>query len=77
MQFNDILNTVFSSAVTVAIIVATLLDSTLEVHNTAVDRDRGIPWWAPFQRRHGEVRNEEFYSYPIRFHEWIPSRYMN
>lgn len=77
MQFNDILNTLFTSAVTVAIIVATLLDSTLEMHNTAVDRDRGIPWWAPFQRKHGEVRNDEFYSYPIKFRDWMPSRYIH
>ncbi|KAJ3685504.1 hypothetical protein LUZ61_014668 [Rhynchospora tenuis] len=75
--FNDILNTLFSSAVTVAIIVATLLDNTLEMHNSAVDRDRGIPWWAPFQRRSGEVRNDEFYGYPIKIHDWMPSRYMH
>lgn len=74
LQFNDILNTIFSSAPTVAMIVGTILDNTLEAKH-AKD-ERGIPWWVPFQRRKGDVRNEEFYSYPLRIHELVPSRFL-
>lgn len=74
LQFDEILNTVFSSAPTVAMIVATVLDNTLEVVNT--DADRGLAWWLPFQNRKGDVRNEEFYSFPIKINEIIPTRYL-
>ena len=73
-QFNDILNTIFSSPATVAMIVGTLLDTTLEARDHAVQR--GIPWWDPFQRRNGEVRNEEFYSLPLRINEFMPTRFI-
>ncbi|CAL1396164.1 unnamed protein product [Linum trigynum] len=72
--FNDILNTVFSSAPAVAIIVAAILDNTLE--KEAVN-DRGVPWLKPFQHRKGDPRTEEFYSLPLRAHEWLPSRFRN
>ncbi|ONK64833.1 uncharacterized protein A4U43_C07F30440 [Asparagus officinalis] len=72
--FDDILNTMFSSAVLVAMVVATVLDNTLEAMNTA--SDRGLPWWVPFQNRKGDVRNEEFYSFPIRIHDFLPTRYL-
>ncbi|KAL5777864.1 hypothetical protein ACOSP7_010790 [Xanthoceras sorbifolium] len=72
--FNDILNTIFSSPPTVAIIVGTLLDNTLEARETVVDR--GIPWWKPFQHRKGDVRNDEFYSFPLRFNEYLPTRFL-
>lgn len=72
--FNNILNTIFSSPPTVAIIVGTLLDNTLEARNTG--NDRGIPWFVPFQRRKGDSRNEEFYSYPLRINEYIPTRFL-
>jgi len=71
--FNDILNTIFSSSPTVAIIVGTLVDNTLEAKHTA--SERGLPWLVPFQRRNGDSRNDEFYSLPMRFHEYIPSRF--
>ena len=71
LQFNDILNTIFSSPPTVAIIVGTLIDNTLEAKRTA--SERGLPWLVPFQRRNGDSRNDEFYSLPMRFHEYIPS----
>ncbi|KAI9113344.1 hypothetical protein K1719_015869 [Acacia pycnantha] len=71
--FNDILNTIFSSPPTVAIIVGTILDNTLEAKRTT--NDRGVPWWVPFQAKRGDVRNEEFYSYPLRINEYIPSRF--
>nr|XP_029116277.1 nucleobase-ascorbate transporter 3 [Elaeis guineensis] len=71
--FNDILNAFFSSAPFVAMIVGTLLDNTLEARNTG---ERGLPWWVPFQKRTGDVRNDEFYGFPIRVHEMIPTRYL-
>nr|CAD1841372.1 unnamed protein product [Ananas comosus var. bracteatus] len=67
--FNDILNTIFSSAPAVAVIVATLLDNTLDAKKTG--SDRGLSWWIPFQRHGGEPRNDEFYGYPIRMHRWM------
>ncbi|MED6218256.1 N-terminal acetyltransferase [Stylosanthes scabra] len=72
--FNDILNTIFSSAPTVAIIVGTILDNTLEAKHSA--NDRGMPWWVPFQNRKGDVRNDEFYSLPLRINEYMPTRFL-
>ncbi|KAK1292934.1 Nucleobase-ascorbate transporter 3 [Acorus calamus] len=72
--FNDILNSIFSSSPTVALLVGTILDNTLDAMNTAADR--GLPWWVPFQKRNGDVRNDEFYSFPIKVHELIPTRYL-
>ncbi|XP_012451047.1 nucleobase-ascorbate transporter 3 [Gossypium raimondii] len=71
--FNSILNTFFSSPATVATIVGTVLDNTLEARQ--VD-DRGIPWWKPFQHSKGDARTEEFYSYPLRINEYIPTRFL-
>ncbi|XAR61834.1 hypothetical protein NMG60_11016358 [Bertholletia excelsa] len=71
--FNDIWNTMFASPPAVAIIVGALLDNTLEAKH--VD-DRGLPWWVPFQERKGDGRNDEFYSYPVRINELIPSRFL-
>ncbi|BFG17899.1 hypothetical protein CerSpe_041730 [Prunus speciosa] len=72
--FDDIVNTIFSSSPTVAIIVGTLLDNTLDAKHSAADR--GLAWWRPFQSRKGDSRNEEFYSLPVRIREYIPSRYL-
>ncbi|KAL2318630.1 hypothetical protein Fmac_032506 [Flemingia macrophylla] len=72
--FNDILNTIFSSSPTVAIIVGTIIDNTLEGKQTAVDR--GLPWWGPFQNRKGDVRNDEFYRLPLRINEYMPTRFL-
>ncbi|KAG5404872.1 hypothetical protein IGI04_010991 [Brassica rapa subsp. trilocularis] len=71
--FNDILNTIFASAPFVAIIVATVLDNTLEARHAI--NDRGIAWWKPFQHRNGDGRNEEFYSFPLRVGEYLPTRF--
>ncbi|EPS61443.1 hypothetical protein M569_13354, partial [Genlisea aurea] len=67
--FNDILNTVFSSAPTVALVVGSVLDNTLRGNSM---EDRGVPWLLPFHRRSGDSRNEEFYSYPLNVNEYIP-----
>lgn len=72
MQFNNIMNTIFSSPPAVAMIVGMLLDNTIDRKLTIMDR--GIPWWVPFQNRNGDVRNDEFYSLPLwmRIKEYIP-----
>ncbi|KAH7848616.1 hypothetical protein Vadar_005170 [Vaccinium darrowii] len=72
--FNDIVNTLFSSPPAVAMMVGTLLDNTLDGHKYR--NERGMPWWAPFQSRKGDSRNDEFYSYPLRINEWVPSRFL-
>ena len=73
LQFNSILNTIFSSPPTVAMIVGTILDNTLDAHDAR--DDRGVGWWHPFQHRKGDSRNEEFYSFPLRINEYMPRRY--
>lgn len=55
-------------------IVGLVLDHTLDAKHTV--NDRGVPWWVPFQKRNGDVRNDEFYNYPLRINEYIPSRFM-
>ncbi|KAL8141147.1 hypothetical protein V2J09_007168 [Rumex salicifolius] len=72
--FDDILNTIFSSPATVALIVGALLDNTLEPRDAA--NDRGIPWWIPFQNRKGEPRNEEFYNLPLDINDYMPTRFL-
>ncbi|KAH6796273.1 hypothetical protein C2S51_037259 [Perilla frutescens var. frutescens] len=72
--FNDILNTIFSSPPTVALMVGTLLDNTLEARHAV--EERGLPWLLPFHHRKGDSRNEEFYSYPLRINEYIPTRFL-
>ncbi|GJN35320.1 hypothetical protein PR202_gb24075 [Eleusine coracana subsp. coracana] len=75
--FNDIINTVFASGPTVALIVASVLDNTLEVRSS--ESDRGLSWFTPFLRRRkgfSDPRNEEFYSFPIRVHDFVPSRFL-
>lgn len=68
--FNDILDTLFSSPATVALIVAVLLDNTYDVK--ASKKDRGMPWWARFRSFKGDSRNEEFYSLPFNLHKFFP-----
>lgn len=72
-QFNDILNTIFSSPPTVAIIVGTVLDNTLDAKHSV--NNRGLAWWIPFQNRNGDVRTTEFYSLPLRISEFMPRRF--
>ncbi|XP_078435928.1 xanthine/uracil permease family protein isoform X2 [Wolffia australiana] len=70
--FNDILNTLFSSAPVVAMAMATALDRTLD---GATADERGLSWWTRFQRTAGDGRNEEFYSFPAAA-TFIPSRFL-
>jgi hypothetical protein len=59
LQFNDLVNTIFSSPPTIALIIAIFLDNTLEVEQTK--RDRGMPWWVKFRTFRGDSWNEELY----------------
>eukprot|EP00268_Persea_americana_P058950 TRINITY_DN7177_c0_g1_i1.p1 TRINITY_DN7177_c0_g1~~TRINITY_DN7177_c0_g1_i1.p1 ORF type:complete len:521 (+),score=57.99 TRINITY_DN7177_c0_g1_i1:399-1961(+) len=68
--FDDFLNTVFTSAPTVALIVAVLLDNTVDVDVSK--KDRGMPWWAKFRNFKGDIRNEEFYTLPFNLNRFFP-----
>ncbi|KAJ8504175.1 hypothetical protein OPV22_005061 [Ensete ventricosum] len=70
--FNDMLNSIFSSAPTVAFIVGIVLDNTVEARTSF--SDRGFLWLKPFNKN--DARNDEFYSFPFKVHEWIPTRYL-
>jgi len=70
LQFNAFLNTLFSSAPTVGLIVAVLLDNTLEVERSK--KDRGMPWWVKFRTFKGDNRNEEFYTLPFNLNRFFP-----
>jgi nucleobase transporter 1/2 len=70
MQFNDYINTIFASPPTVALIIAVLLDNTLDFRDAA--KDRGMSWWARFRTYRGDSRNEEFYTLPFNLNRFFP-----
>lgn len=70
LQFNAFLNTIFSSPPTVGLIVAVILDNTLEVEKSK--KDRGMPWWVKFRTFRGDNRNEEFYTLPFNLNKFFP-----
>lgn len=70
LQFNDYINTIFSSPPTVALIVAVFLDNTLDFRGTAADR--GMGWWDRFRKFKGDSRNEEFYTLPFNLNRFFP-----
>ena len=70
LQFNDYMNTIFSSPPTVALIVAVFLDNTLDFKDTG--KDRGMPWWARFRTFIGDSRSEEFYTLPFNLDRFFP-----
>lgn len=67
--FNDIIDTIFSSAATVSLIVAVFLDNTYNVK--ASKKERGMPWWDKFRTFIGDSRSEEFYSLPFQLHRFF------
>lgn len=69
-QFNDYINTIFSSPPTVGLMVAVFLDNTLEVKQAGMDR--GMPWWQRFRTFKGDSRNEEFYRLPFNLNRFFP-----
>jgi hypothetical protein len=72
LQFNAFLNTIFLSQVTVGLIVAVLLDNTLEVERSK--KDRGMPWLMKFRTFRGDNINEEFYTFPFNLNRFFPPR---
>ena len=71
MQFDDFINTIFSSPATVAMMVSILLDNTLDYKDAA--GDRGMAWWANFRTMKGDMRSEEFYTLPFNLNRFFPS----
>lgn len=68
--FNDFLNTIFTSAPTIALIIAVFLDNTLGVEKAK--KERGMPWWVKFRTFKGDSRNEEFYTLPFNLNKFFP-----
>ncbi|KAD6794429.1 hypothetical protein R6Q59_021567 [Mikania micrantha] len=68
--FNAFLNTIFASPPTVGLMVAVILDNTLDVVNSK--KDRGMPWWVKFRTFRGDNRNEEFYTLPFNLNRFFP-----
>jgi len=72
-QFNDMINVPFSSKPFVAVLVAFLLDNTIQVRDSGVRRDRGYHWWDKFRSFKTDSRSEEFYSLPFNLNKFFPS----
>ncbi|GMH12032.1 hypothetical protein Nepgr_013873 [Nepenthes gracilis] len=68
--FNAFMNTIFASSATVGLIVAVILDNTLEVEKSK--KDRGMPWWVKFRTFKGDSRSEEFYTLPFNLNRFFP-----
>ncbi|XP_021320069.1 nucleobase-ascorbate transporter 6 isoform X1 [Sorghum bicolor] len=71
--FNDMINVPFSSKPFVAVLVAFLLDNTIQVRDSGVRRDRGYHWWDKFRSFKTDSRSEEFYSLPFNLNKFFPS----
>ncbi|XP_062177710.1 nucleobase-ascorbate transporter 4 isoform X2 [Alnus glutinosa] len=71
--FNNIVQVIFSSPATVAIIVAFLLDTTLSRGQSSTRRDSGRHWWAKFRYFNQDTRSEEFYALPYNLNRFFPS----
>ncbi|KAL1342786.1 hypothetical protein HN51_029291 [Arachis hypogaea] len=73
IAFNSIVQVIFSSPATVAIIVAYLLDFTMSRGHSATRRDSGRHWWGRFRNFDQDIRTEEFYSLPMNLNRFFPS----
>ncbi|OIV91146.1 hypothetical protein TanjilG_30368 [Lupinus angustifolius] len=71
--FNNIVEVIFSSPATVAIIVAYFLDSTLSRGHSSTRRDSGRHWWEKFRNFNQDTRSDEFYSLPWNLNRFFPS----
>ncbi|BBH09705.1 Xanthine/uracil permease family protein [Prunus dulcis] len=71
--FNNIVQVIFSSPATVAIIIAFFLDLTVSRQHSATRRDSGRHWWAKFRNFDSDTRSEEFYSLPYNLNRHFPS----
>ncbi|KAL6213237.1 hypothetical protein ACLB2K_012684 [Fragaria x ananassa] len=71
--FNNIVQVIFSSAATVAIIVALFCDLTMGCGHSSTRRDSGRHWWGKFRKFDTDTRSEEFYSLPYNLNRHFPS----
>ncbi|TKY51045.1 Nucleobase-ascorbate transporter 4 [Spatholobus suberectus] len=71
--FNNIVQVIFSSPATVAIMVAYFLDLTLSRGDSLTRRDSGRHWWEKFRTFNQDTRSEEFYSLPLNLNRFFPS----
>ncbi|CAF2216469.1 unnamed protein product [Brassica rapa subsp. trilocularis] len=72
-QFNVIMQVIFSSAATVGIMAAFLLDCTHSYGHASVRRDSGRHWWEKFRVYYTDTRTEEFYALPYNLNRFFPS----
>jgi len=73
MQFNNIVQVIFSSPATVAIIVAYFLDATMSREHASTHRDSGRHWWEKFRTFNQDIRSDEFYGLPMNLNRFFPS----
>ncbi|KAF3435569.1 hypothetical protein FNV43_RR22658 [Rhamnella rubrinervis] len=73
IAFNNVVQVIFSSPATVAIIVAYFLDCTLSRGHSSTRRDSGRHWWEKFRYFNKDTRSEEFYSLPYNLGRFFPS----
>ncbi|KAJ7946175.1 Nucleobase-ascorbate transporter-like protein [Quillaja saponaria] len=72
-SFNNIVQVIFSSPATVALIVAFFLDCTLSRGHSSTRRDSGRHWWEKFRYYNQDTRSEEFYALPMNLNRFFPS----
>ncbi|OMO73848.1 Xanthine/uracil/vitamin C permease [Corchorus capsularis] len=71
--FNIVMQVIFSSPATVAIIVAYFLDCTHSYGHSSIRRESGRHWWEKFRNFSTDTRSEEFYSLPGNLNRFFPS----
>ncbi|KAH0894945.1 hypothetical protein HID58_057374 [Brassica napus] len=71
--FNVIMQVIFSSAATVGIMAAFLLDCTHSYGHPSVRRDSGRHWWEKFRVYYTDTRTGEFYALPYNLNRFFPS----
>ncbi|KAH1230925.1 Nucleobase-ascorbate transporter 4 [Glycine max] len=72
-SFNNIVQAIFSSPATVAIIDAYILDLTVSRGERSTRRDGGRHWWEKFRTFNQDIRTEDFFSLPLNFNRFFPS----
>jgi solute carrier family 23 (nucleobase transporter), member 2 len=73
MQFNNIVQVIFSSSATVANIVAYFLDATMSHKHASTHHDSGRHWWEKFRTFRQDIRSDEFYGLPMNLNRFFPS----
>uniref|UniRef100_A0A7N0T603 Uncharacterized protein n=1 Tax=Kalanchoe fedtschenkoi TaxID=63787 RepID=A0A7N0T603_KALFE len=71
--FNNMVNVVFMSHASVAVLIAVFLDCTLGRKSPATRKDTGLPWWEKFYAYGADVRTDEFYALPCRLNNFFPA----